>query len=283
MKGYSRVRAFARRALAGRTLARRSPAGRSPPCRTLAHGTVAIAICALAACGDGEAGPDTQATSMDLLGSRPAPGEPTSASGVPIAQPGVAPGQERPIDVAMLGFDRGVAGAPVRVVEMSDYSCGVCRQFHESVWPKIYDQFIATGKIQWKFLPFVSGQFPNSPVASEGAECTLEQDPDLFLRHHGILWSEQASWKTGSDPETFVRASAERSGADMEQWDACMSSDRRRDRILAGTALARQLGVRGTPTFFVLGYPPIQGLLPTETFLQVLGAAVEDAAAATGG
>ncbi len=244
---------------------------------------VAVVVLGMAGCAGGDDSSGTKSTTMDLLDSRPAPGRPTPASGVPTAQPGVAPGQERQIDVATLGYDRGDPDAPVRVVEMSDYSCGVCRQFHESVWPVLYEEFIETGQVQWKFLPFVSGQFPNSPVASEGAECTLEQDPDLFLAHHGVLWSEQSSWKTASDPIEFVRSSAENVGADMEQWDSCMSTDRRRERILAGTALARQLGVRGTPTFFVIGYQPIQGLLPTETFRLVLAAAVKDAATITGG
>lgn len=238
---------------------------------------------ALAACGaEGDAA-DTRTTSMDLLNSRPDDGSRPAASRVPDAEPGVAPGQERPIDVASLGFDRGDSTAVVRVVEMSDYSCGVCRQFHESVWPELQAEFIDTGLIQWKFLPFVSGQFANSPVASEGAECSLEQGAETFIEHNRILWAEQGSWKNEADPAAVVRATAQRAGADMGEWDACMASDRRLQRIVDGTRLARQLGVRGTPTFFVVGYPPIQGLLPTETFRRVLAAAVEDARSVTGG
>lgn len=245
---------------------------------------VGLALATLvAACGGEDGSADTRATSLDLLDSRPADGGRAAISRVPDAEPGVPPGQERPIDVAALGFDRGEMDAPVRVVEMSDYSCGVCRQFHESVWPILEEEFVETGQIQWKFLPFVSGQFANSPVASEGAECSLEQGAEPFLEHNRILWDEQASWKNASDPLPVVRAAAGRAGADLDDWDACMAADRRLQRIVDGTRLARQLGVRGTPTFFVVGYPPIQGLLPTETFRRVLAAAVEDARSATGG
>lgn len=251
--------------------------------RRVARGMALALAVGLAACGGEGPSADTRSTSLDLLNSRPDDGPRPAASRVPDAQPGVPPGQEQPIDVAALGFDRGEMTAPVRVVEMSDYSCGVCRQFHESVWPILEEEFIDSGQIQWKFLPFVSGQFANSPVASEGAECSLEQGAETFIEHNRILWEEQGSWKNEADPLPVVRATARRAGADMAEWDACMASDRRLQRIVDGTRLARQLGVRGTPTFFVVGYPPIQGLLPTETFRRVLAAAVEDARSLTGG
>ena len=59
--------------------------------------------------------------------------------------------------------------------------------------------------------------------------------------------------------------------------DACLADDRRIDRIAAATALAQRAGVRGTPTFFIMGYPPLQGALPTESFVQVLTQVYADA------
>ena len=54
-------------------------------------------------------------------------------------------------------------------------------------------------------------------------------------------------------------------------------------RVAAATSLANQLGVRGTPTFFVVGYPPLQGALPTETFVNMLNLVYEDATKAAPG
>lgn len=247
--------------------------------------TLALGLAAGACGGEGEASGsegDTRGTTMDLLQSRPEQGS-TAMSRIPDAQPGVTPGQERPIDVASLGFNRGTDEAPVRVVEMSDYGCGYCRRFHQETWPTLHEEFVESGKIQWKFLPFVSGMFENSPVATEAAECTLEQGEATFMSMHDRLWNDQAEWKNSGDPHAVVRTFAQGAGADMDEWDACMASDRRTQRVLAGTALARQLGVRGTPTFFVVGYPPLQGALPLETFKLVLAAAHEDAVARLGG
>jgi hypothetical protein len=35
--------------------------------------------------------------------------------------------------------------------------------------------------------------------------------------------------------------------------------------------------VRGTPTFFIIGFPPLQGALPTEAFVEILTAVYTDA------
>jgi protein-disulfide isomerase len=95
------------------------------------------------------------------------------------------------------------------------------------------------------------------------------------MRHR--LWQNQSTWKKADDAARLVRGWAAEAGLDMTGYDACMGEDRPAERIEAGRELARQLGVRGTPTFFILGYPPLPGALPTETFRKVLTLAYEDA------
>ena len=84
------------------------------------------------------------------------------------------------------------------------------------------------------------------------------------------LWDEQRAWKGASDPAPVVRGWASELALDMTAFDACLAEDQQIPRIAASTTLARQIGVRGTPTFVILGYPPIQGALPLETFREVL-------------
>jgi protein-disulfide isomerase len=242
-----------------------------------------LALVALCACGEEAAETaDTSATTENLLASMPAGGDmselPTGAlaPGRPVAPQQQAP-ERPPIDVALLGYNSGVGDAPVRVVEMSDYGCGYCRKFHLETWPVLRDEFVDAGKVEWKFLPFVSGMFANSPIATEAAECVLEQGQDLFLVMNERLWTDQSEWKGASDAHGVVRGMADDAGADMSAWDGCMTEDRRNERVLAATALGRQLGVRGTPTFFVVGYPPLQGALETDVFREVLGLVYEEA------
>lgn len=178
-----------------------------------------------------------------------------------------------PVSVASVGFNRGDTLAIVKVLEMSDYGCGYCRQFHEESFPSIREEFIGTGMVEWKFVPYITGMFENSLAATEAAECTYAQSPDAFETLNARLWDEQAEWKGSSDPEPVVRGWVAQLGIDMGAFDSCLADDDRLPRIAASTTLAGQIGVRGTPTFVVIGWPPLQGALPLEMFREVLSAA----------
>ncbi len=174
------------------------------------------------------------------------------------------------LDLSQLGMNRGVENAPVRIVEFSDYGCGYCRKFHEETWPVVLRDFVDTGKVEWKFLPFVSGMFGNTTAASTAAECVLEQGDTLFHSMNSLIWRHQGEWKRSADPASVFRGLATQSGAELPRYDSCLSEGRRTERVEGATSLARDIGVRGSPTFFVVGYPPIQGALPTDAFVQIL-------------
>ncbi|MDA0310760.1 MAG: thioredoxin domain-containing protein [Gemmatimonadetes bacterium] len=233
-------------------------------------GLIVATTLGLAACDPGAQGSsDTAATTQNLLTQ-------TATTSLP----GGLEQQGPSIDVSLLGFNRGPEDALVRVVELSDYGCGYCRQFHMETFPTLLTDFMESGKVQWKFMPFITGMFENSLSATEGAECALEQSSDLFLVLNERLWTDQADWKKSDNPDAVVRTMATEAGVDMAAWDGCVAQDRRHDRIASATALAQQLGVRGTPTFFVVGYPPLQGALPTDAFQEILNTVYAEA---TGG
>lgn len=245
---------------------------------------VLVAALALAGCGDAPAAEQegTDATTATLLSAQGVGIDEMPTGALPPGSPRVAAPQQS-IDVASLGFDHGIEDAPIRVVEMSDYGCGYCRRFHMETWPVLEEEFIATGKVEWKFLPFNNGMFPNSPAATDGAECALEQSESLFVTMNHAIWENQREWKNSDDAEGVVRGLAEASGADMDQFNACILEGRQQRRTAAANALSRQLGVRGTPTFFLVGYPPIQGALPTESFVEILNLVYAEATGAGGG
>ena len=227
-----------------------------------------LATLSLAGCGGSPGEERTDATSRDLLASVGEGGQ---------AAQGQASPRAPAIDVALLGYDYGDRAAPVRVVEMSDYGCGWCRRFHQDTWPMIREKFVEPGKVEWKFLPFVIGMFKNSASALGAAECVLEQDADLFLTVSDRIWASQGDWKGSAQPDILLRGWVEEEGVDMARFDSCLGEDRRGERIGAANALARQLGVRGTPTFFIIGYQPIQGALPAEDFENILNMVYADA------
>jgi len=241
--------------------------------------TMALAgVLLLAACGgESQSTQRSDETTQSLLDQTR-----TVAGSRPRSDLAMPSGDPEAIDVATLGFDRGDRASPVRVVEMSDYGCGFCRKFHMETLPTLLDDFVETGKVEWKFVTFITGMFENSLAASEAAECALEQGREYFLTLDDRLWVDQSEWKRSNEPEAVVRSWVAELGIDMTDFDSCVSEDRRLERVAAATSLARQLGVRATPTFFVVGYPPLQGALPTETFQEILNAVHADATSGGG-
>lgn len=225
------------------------------------------------ACADAPPESSTESTTRSLLSQPVGDGMST-----PLGAAG--PGSDTPpVSVATVGFNRGSVDAPLKVVEMSDYGCSFCRQFHEESFPTLRAQFIESGKIEWKFVPYITGMFGNSLPATEAAECTYAQSEQAFEVLNARLWAEQPVWKGSDDPETLVRQWVTELGIDMDTFDGCVASDERVPRIASATTLARQIGVRGTPTFVVIGWPPVQGALPLEMFQDLFNAAYAQAMA----
>jgi protein-disulfide isomerase len=224
-------------------------------------------LVASSACSEAESeAADTSSLSRSLLAEPLDDGSSTIIA----ADPALADDGGPRVPVSMVGFNRGSEEAPVKVVEMSDYGCGYCRQFHEESFPTLMDQFIESGMVEWKFVPYVTGMFEHSLVATEAAECTYVQNTEAFETLNRRLWLEQAAWKRSNNAEAVVHDWVAQLGIDMGAFQACVEQDEQLPRIAASTTLAGQLGVRGTPTFIVLGYPPLQGALPLETFQEIL-------------
>lgn len=223
----------------------------------------AVLVAFAAACSPGSE-PAADPTTADLL-----------ASGAAGGVEGRPDGLQTPVLLDTLGYDVGDPEAPVRMVEFSDFGCGYCRTFHMDVWPTIEREYVATGKVYWKYVPMILGRFSNAREAAMAGECAGAQGQ--FKAMQNRLFADQATWKDGGDPEGALDAMAASAGLEMEPWRECVSTEARADRVEAGTQLSQQAGVRGTPTFFIMGYAPLPGALPLELFREVLDTAYAQA------
>ncbi len=189
--------------------------------------------------------------------------------------PNTPPGDQ--IDLDMLGVEFGSPDAPAHILEFFDFGCGFCREFHAETLPALMDKYVDQGQLLWKAIPFVIGNWANSVPAALAAECALDQGH--YKEMAETLFERQSEWKPVSEPEPILEGIAEELGLDMEVYRTCMSSDEFRWRVLAHSLLARQIGVRGTPTFVIVGYAPFSGALPLELFEQIIDTVLVKAAA----
>ena len=189
----------------------------------------------------------------------PGPASRVGAAARPNAPPGgrtFVPTELQPIDDATI---IGNKGAPVAIIEYSDYECPYCGQFARNTWPEIRKQYVDTGKVVLAFrhLPLDSIH-PKARRAAEAAECAREQSPAAF---------EPVSNRLFQNPKALEEADLTRivseAGLDGARFATCLQQGQMRDRVRSHAESAAKIGVSGTPTFFLGALVPGKGVKVT--------------------
>ncbi len=170
-------------------------------------------------------------------------------------------------NVAGLGFDLGAASAPISIVEFGDFGCSACAAFDTQTFPEFNREFIMTGRVRFKYIPFVMGSFPNSDEATKAALCAADQSS--YWPMHDMLFERQREWLRLRDPAERFRGFARALRLDAAAFAACYAGDVTEARIDAANRAAREVRVRGTPTFFINGREAL-GAIPIETWRRLL-------------
>ncbi len=176
----------------------------------------------------------------------------------PAAAPPAAPAPPAlAAEVALRPDDpvRGNPAAPVTIVLFSDFECPFCGRV-EPTLKQVEQAYAGRVRIAWKHLPLP--MHPNAVPAAEAAEAAREQGK--FWEMHEKLFQNQRDLT----PESFERFAKELK-LDLGKFRQSMQSHRNRDRIEQDLALARRLGVNGTPAAFVNG-ELVSGAVPFEMF-----------------
>jgi protein-disulfide isomerase len=139
----------------------------------------------------------------------------------------------------------GSARAPIWIVEFSDFQCGYCRKFWQDTLPKLKDGYIGEGTVRFTYRHFAVLGKP-SQQAALAAECAAAQKK--FWPYHDKLFANLGE-------SLFSEANLKRFAREIElngeQFGACLSAGKYREKIERETATAAYLGGRGTPLFFV--------------------------------
>jgi protein-disulfide isomerase len=187
--------------------------------------------------------------------------------------PRISPDQQaqQPLKIADMGYDFGSSDAPVKVMEISDFGCGYCRRFHEETFPTLLRIYVEAGLVEWKYIPFVLGMFPNGLQAATAAECAGEQE--MFFPMQDRLFADQSGWRNSEDPNAFFTRLAKEEGLDVARFSSCIEGGWRDNHIRANIRLGQQAGARGTPLFLVDGRP-ISGAIALSDFRALLDGAL---------
>ncbi|HJM88416.1 MAG TPA: thioredoxin domain-containing protein [Dehalococcoidia bacterium] len=169
------------------------------------------------------------------------------------------------------GRVEGVPGAPVRIIELSDFQCPFCRRFTLETVPTLRAEYVETGiaTMEYQHFAFLGEE---SVRAAEAAECALEQG--AFWDYHDLLFLRQGGENEGDFSDghlkRFARELADaKPGFDVGAFDECLDSGRMRVEVEAQTGGARASGISTTPSFVINGIL-VTGAQPIEVFRQAI-------------
>ena len=196
-----------------------------------------------------------------------------AASPVPTKAPRAvrpAPAPTRPrrivvggVDFTGIGHDRGSQSAPVVLIDMSDYACPYCAEFSLKTYPALDREYVQTGKVLFKYIPFVVGSFRHGAQATRAAECAADQGQFWLMSDR--IYSTQTEWKRGNAIDAQMAALAGTLPIDSTRFSACYADRRTEPRTERANELVNSIGLRVTPSFLVNGHP-VQGALPLAEF-----------------
>ena len=170
------------------------------------------------------------------------------------------------------GRIRGSASAPVWLIEVSDFQCPFCKQWHDASFAAIDNEYVKTGKVRLAYLNFpLSSTHPNARAAAEAAMCASVQGK--FWQLHESLFATQERWEGQKDPVPTFDSLAVAAGVDAPAWRKCMTTHATARLIDADRDPSSTAGVQTTPTFFV-GDHKLEGAYPTDSFRVAIDSAL---------
>jgi len=149
------------------------------------------------------------------------------------------------VDIPEHAATFGPEGATVEVVEFSDFECPYCAKAATAV-SEVKKKY--GDKVKFAFRHFPLSFHPNARPAAEYAHCANEQDK--FWAMHDEIFANQKALGTES-----LRAAAQTAGLDIGELDKCLASDRPGKAIAEDMKKATEVGVQGTPSFYINGRP----------------------------
>lgn len=143
---------------------------------------------------------------------------------------------------------KGNVDAPVTLVEYSDFQCPACAAFQP-----VLKEILATygEKLRFEYKHYPLPVHPYAQQAAIAAEAAGQQGK--FFEYHDALFEKQAEWSKSPTPVTSFTKYAEELNLDVEKFKQHQKSALLRDIVRADLNEAKELGLTGTPTFYLNG------------------------------
>jgi len=168
------------------------------------------------------------------------------SGGGPAVSGVMAPG---PLPENALGRD----DAPVTVIEYASMTCSHCAEFHTTVFPKLKEEYIDTGKVR-----YILREFPGDSVAFSISALARCAGKDKYFSFVGAVFTTFDKWACREcDIKGGIMNLWKQTGMSEAEFDRCLD-EKSNKAMLDGINEVRHrglqdYGVNATPTIFVNG------------------------------
>lgn len=166
---------------------------------------------------------------------------------------------------------RGLATAPVTLIEYSDFTCGYCLKFFKDTWPRIQARYVDTGKVRFLYKDYPRADQGPGVDAAMAARCAGAQGK--YWAMHDRLFAAGGRL----DKQVYLRHAIAIS-LDQPVFERCLHDGPYTKAIFEDRQEANQWGFHGTPGFILVrtaGEPTdkepavaIPGAFPFEMFAE---------------
>jgi protein-disulfide isomerase len=159
---------------------------------------------------------------------------------------------------------KGPAGAPIELIEFSDFQCPFCQRANPTV-----TQVLQTygDRIHFVYRHFPLSTHPNAKPAAEASQCAAEQGK--FWEYHDKLFANPSRLADGD-----LKHSAAELGLDTAAFNKCVDTHKYAAQVESDFRAGEDAGVNGTPAFFVNGRM-ISGAQPFDAFKRLIDEELE--------
>ena len=186
------------------------------------------------------------------------------------ATPKIAAATDSDILPVGKSYTKGPSSAVVTIIEFSEFQCPFCSRVNPTM-KKVHDTYGEKVRVVFKHNPLSFHK--DAPYASQAAMAAGKQGK--FWEMHDVLFKNQRALK----PEQ-IDEYAKQIELDLAKFKADANSAEIKKLVAEDTALAKKVGARGTPNFFVNGVQ-LSGAQPFPKFKAAIDKAIKDAEAAS--
>lgn len=172
---------------------------------------------------------------------------------------------------------RGERDAPVQIVEFGDYKSPYSKEWEEQVYPKLEEEYIASGKAAYYYLHNPLSDM-DSHLAARAAEYLMDVDENLFWRFHTLLYKKEGfmHYRWGTEAFILDLLRVYFPEVDIQTFIQRYQSESVLSMVLMDQEAAKKYGVDYNPTIFINGklaedssYESIKKLIDKELALHM--------------